>query len=748
MKKIAILISVTLYCLVLAAHPDGVRNPTTARNAPKMFDVDVTGLLSLGEHPAAVQGAIYTDTAASPAERALDLIRRLTFEEKLDLTGGWNRFLVSGVERLGIRPVSMADASQGVRLQTALIKDRSTSFPGMLPLASTWNRELAEEFGRAMGEECRALGVDVLLGPGINLQRLSVGGRNFEYMGEDPWLTATMATSYIKGLQSQRIIATPKHFIGNDQDFCRHIANSTIDERTLREVYLLPWEMAITEGETMGIMTGNNLINGVHSSMSRGLLDGVLRREYGFEGIAMTDWQNTCYFPELQQLALTSGETLMMPDNETFRSYIEEQAALSAERKAEVEIMLEKMIFPTLYVLFKTGVYDRPFNDASFFAIFESHKRIAARCGEEAIVLLKNEGAILPVGKTKRILLTGGEEIHSGTGSGLVAGYDHVSYADGLRQVYGRNLTVCEHPDDKAVKQADVVFFRLNKEAGEGQDIPFEAPGEQLEELRRLTRLNKNVIVLVNACNTMPTEWLKDVKGVLWCYFLGQERGRALASVVSGETSPSGRLPFTVECSFADSPDPAFNYLGGKAYWKGNNQYKEYWLGRSEKPVPDFSPYVKPGQLLEVPYKEGIHIGYRWYDKIQQPVRFPFGFGLSYTTFEYTGIRVEDRLAAEGHVGVSVTVRNTGRRDAAEVVQLYVSAPGDKVEQPEKALKAYAKVMLRAGEERTVDLTLDRRSFSYWNCESHDWKVEPGTYMLKAGGASDSLPLEKKLTIE
>lgn len=185
-----------------------------------------------------------------------------------------------------------------------------------------------------------------------------------------------MATSYIKGLQSQRIIATPKHFIGNDQDFCRHIANSTIDERTLREVYLLPWEMAITEGETMGIMTGNNLINGVHSSMSRGLLDGVLRREYGFEGIAMTDWQNTCYFPELQQLALTSGETLMMPDNETFRSYIEEQAALSAERKAEVEIMLEKMIFPTLYVLFKTGVYDRPFNDASFFAIFESHKRI------------------------------------------------------------------------------------------------------------------------------------------------------------------------------------------------------------------------------------------------------------------------------------------------------------------------------------------------------------------------------------
>ena len=718
------------------------------RNAPQMVDVDVSRLLPLCKDPRTVPGAVYADSTRGAAERALDLIRRMTFEEKLTMTGGWNRFLISGIERLGIRPVSMADASQGVRLQTALVKERSTSFPGMLPLASTWNPDLAEAFGRAMGEECRALGVDVLLGPGINIQRLSVGGRNFEYMGEDPWLTATMATAYIRGLQSRRIIASPKHFVGNDQDFCRHIADSRIDERTLREVYLLPWEMAVKEAGVQGIMTGNNPVNGVHAALNRRLLHDLLRVEYGFDGLAMTDWQSTNYYPGLQHLALTSGETLLMPDNEEFKRYVMAECKRSPERRAEVENLLERMIFPTLHVLFRNGIYDRPFNAPSFFAIFESHKRIARQCGQEAIVLLKNEGGILPIDPSRRILLAGDEEIHSGTGSGYVVGYDHVSYADGLQAVYGRNLEVCEHPDDETVRRADIVFFRLNKDSGEGKDIPFEEPVEQLKELDRLTRLNENVVVLISACNVMPMDWLDRVKGVLWCYFLGQERGHALADVVSGKTSPSGRLPFTVECSFADSPDPDFNYLGGKPYWKGNNQYREYWLGRDDRPVEGFSRYVKPGKLLEVSYDEGVHVGYRWYDRKRLSVHFPFGFGLSYTTFEYRGIEVEDHLTDDGTVSVGVTVRNAGQCDAAEVVQLYVSAPGRQVDQPKKALKAYDKVMLRAGEEHRVVLKLDRRSFSYWNSDEDAWEVEPGQYRLRVGGSSRDLPLEAWINVK
>ena len=350
----------------LPGHSAPDRKKTGNAYSPGMVAVDITTLKPLSEADSVVRGAIYADPSFPASERAADLIRRMNFEEKLRLTGGWNRFMIAGIPRLGVRPVSMADASQGIRLQTTLVKDKSTSFPGMLPLASTWNPALAAEMAHSLADECRALGVDILLGPGANIQRLSVGGRNFEYMGEDPLLTSVMAAAYVKGLQRNGIIATPKHFLGNDQDFCRHIANSIIDERTLREVYLLPWERMIAEAGCLGIMTGNNLTNGLPCPMNKPLIADILRREYGFKGVAMTDWQNTGYYPQLQHLVLTSGETLLMPENAAFREYVLRETAGSAERRAEVEALLERMIYPTLYALFETGVYDRDFNDRPF----------------------------------------------------------------------------------------------------------------------------------------------------------------------------------------------------------------------------------------------------------------------------------------------------------------------------------------------------------------------------------------------
>ena len=717
-------------------------------NAPQMVNVDITTLKPISESVNTIKNAVYADKTKSAAERTLDLIRRMTFEEKLALTGGWNRFLVSGVARLGIRPVSMADASQGVRLQTALVKDKSTSFPGMLPLASTWNISLAENFGRSIGEECRALGVDILLGPGVNMQRLSVGGRNFEYMGEDPLLTSHIATAYIKGLQKQGIVAVPKHFIGNDQDFCRHIASSNIDERTLHEVYLLPWESMIKKAGCKGMMTGNNLVNGIPCSMHKPLIADVLRKEFGFTGLAMTDWQNTSYHPKLQHLVMPSGETLLMPDNAAFAKYINEQIAISAERRSEIEIMLEKMIFPTLYTLFETGVYDRSFNDREYFKTFEAHTQLARQCAEEAIVLLKNFKSILPIPLSKRILLMGEEELHSGTGSGFVTGYGHITYEDGLKVVYGDKLTCANKPDDKTIRNADVVLFRLNKPAGEGKDIPYEEPADQLEYLRQVIKLNKNVVVLVNACNTMPMNWVKDVKGILWCYFLGQQRGAALANIISGKVNPSGKLPFTIEHKFSDSPDPKFNYIGGKAYWRGNNQYKAYWMGESDKTDDQFSQFVKPGEVLNVPYREGVFVGYRWYDKNQIPVLFPFGFGLSYTGFEYSSIKYDNRLDTEGKVYVSMMVRNRGSRAGSEVVQLYVTDKECSVPRPEKELKAFAKVYLEAGESKNVSLILDRRSFSFWDVKKHEWSIESGEFEIKAGGSSNSMPLIDNILIK
>ena len=515
----------------------------------------------------------------------------------------------------------------------------------------------------------------------------------------------------------------------------------------MREVYLLPWERMIAEAGCLGIMTGNNLTNGLPCPMNKPLIADILRREYGFKGVAMTDWQNTGYYPQLQHLVLTSGETLLMPENTAFREYVLRETAGSAERKAEVEALLERMIYPTLYALFETGVYDRDFNDPSLFARFEDHKALAARCAAEAMVLLKNQRNILPLKPGQRILLTGTDEIHSGTGSGFVAGYDHVSYEQGLRAVYGDDLICQTNPDRETVRKADVVLFRLNKPAGEGLDIPYEEPAEQLERLRETAGLNKNVIVLINACNVMPMDWLKDVRGVVWCYFLGQERGTALAALLSGRENFSGKLPFTVERDFADSPAPRFNYIGGKPYWHGNNQYKNYWLGLKQDPVKGFSDHIRPGETIDVPYSEGVFIGYRWYDKHRIPYVFPFGYGLSYTSFTYESIACEDRMEREGRVLVTVRVRNGGGRAGKEIVQLYVSDTRSSVERPEKELKAFAKVALEPGESKTVTLELDRRSFSFWDTESHGWKLERGEFVLRAGGSSADLPLSTVLNL-
>lgn len=715
--------------------------------APGMTAVDTKTLLPLSEADSVVSGAVYADPSAPASSRALDVIRRMTFEEKLSFTGGWNRFMIPGVPRLGLRQISMADASQGIRVQTALVKRHTTSFPGMLPLASSWNPDLIYEMSGCIATECRALGVDILLGPGANLQRLSVGGRNFEYFGEDPCLTSEMSTSYVRGLQEGGIIAVPKHYIGNDQDFCRHIANSVIDERTLREIYLPPWESMIKEASARGVMTGNNLINGLPCTMNKSVLEDILRKEYGFQGLVMTDWQNTGYYPDMQNLVLTSGENLLMPDNSTFKNYVMAEITVSESRKAEIEALLERVIYPTLYTLFDTGVYDRQFNDPSCFNDFGRHKDVAAECASEAVVLLKNEGGILPLKQSEKILLTGTDEIHSGTGSGFVEGYDHVSYEQGLKCVYGDNLICSTNPDDKTVRSADVVLFRLNKASGEGMDIPFENPIDQLEQLRRVAKLNKNVVVLVSACNVMPMDWLKDVKAVVWCYFLGQERGTALADLLSGRKNFSGKLPFTVEKDFRDSPAPEFNYIGGKPFWDGNNQYKNYWLNKKDVDIPGFSEYIKPGQTIDVPYSEGIFMGYRWYDRCDKPVAFPFGFGLSYTDFSYESVKYDNRLAEEGKVYVTVRLKNTGACAGKEVLQLYVQDPVCSVERPEKELKAFQKVDLQPGEVKNVELVVDERDFEFWDTQSGSWKLESGEFIIKVGGSSADLPLQCSLNI-
>ncbi len=714
--------------------------------------------------------ALYRNPNASPDARAADVIARLTLDEKLTLTGGVNAFSFPPVERLGLREIVSADASQGVRLtrrqwakylsgkgELTLIgggRLKSVSFPGVLALAGTWDPALAEEFGRAVGEQCRALGVDVLLGPGINMYRTSAGGRAYEYMGEDPLLTSRMVVAYVKGLQSCGVVATAKHFVCNDTEFCRHFASYDVDERTLREIYLPPWKAAIQEAGLGAIMTGNHQVNGIPACMNKPLLNDLLRTEYGYRGISMSDWQGLTYFAERAHLASTSGHSLYMPNSAVFQQYIRRHLETSPERTAEVERELDRMICCNLRTFFAAGLYDRERDRPQVKeALFEKHRKVARRTAAEAICLLKNEDRILPLDRDAQILFIGDEEVHTGKGSGHVVGYDHKPFAESLKETFGAAVTCVlpQEADDARIRAAEVVLCSVSKESGEGQDIPFELSDDRRALIERIASLNENTVLIVSACNGFDMPWLPKVKAVLWCYFLGQERGAALADVVSGAVNPSGRLPFSIEKEFKDSVDPEYNFIGGKPYWDGHHEYKSYWIrGEApEDPSPELKrlmAHVKPKEPVHVPYREGIFMGYRWFDRKGIAPQFPFGHGLSYTDFAYQSLTLNGSDAGGSPVA-QVTLKNTGSKTGTEVVQVYVSDLESRVEQAVKELAGFARIELQPGETGTVTIPLDKNAFRFYDAEKKQWVLEPGRFEVKAGSSSADLPLIKSIEL-
>jgi len=739
MTKRSIILAIVIIFLANSSFAQGLEK-----------DSDILSLYRpINESITVSNGIVYTDKTKAPEERARDLLSRMTIEEKLLLTGGWSgikiqgSFNIPGIARLGIRPVTMADASQGIRKLAFPSKEKvsGTSYPSLLALTSTWNTELASQYGKAIGEECRALGIDILLGPGMNFYRLPTGGRHFEYLGEDPFLATPIVTQYIIGLQSQEIIATPKVALANEQEYVRHIANCLVSNRAMREIYLPPWKSAIEIAGAKAVMTGNNMLNGIPCAVNKPLLADLLRAEYGFEGIAMTDWQNTNYFPSMNNLILESGISLLMPSNNNFVKYINSLKELNQFKQAEFVEKLDKMVYYNLLPLFESGIYDRSPVDETYLRTFNAHQELARICAEESAVLLKNKGRILPLqAGTKNILLTGAEESQSGKGSGFVAGYSHTSILDGLIKVYGNGLTFSKNPSENEVKNAHTVIFILNKEAGEGGDVPYEEPGAQLTQLRQVLEWNANTIVIVNACNSMPLDWIKKAKAILWVFFLGQERGNAIANIFSGKVNPSGKLAFSIEKNFFDSVDPDYNFLCGAPYWRGDNSYKDYWLNGKDVRISGFTDCVKPMEPVRIPYNEDIFIGYRWYDKMNLPVLFPFGFGLSYSTFQCSNLQINNRLPDDGKLTVSVSVKNTGKINGKEVVQLYISDLAGKADdRPLKELKGFSKIELKPGGSETVTFTLSRNDFSIWDVQTDQWKVKPGRYEIKVGTSSQQL---------
>ena len=637
-------------------------------------------------------------------QRAAELVSQMTLEEKLSYIGGIDGFFIREIPRLGIPRIRMADGPQGVRNDT-----KSTMYPCGIAAAATWNRDLAYDYGKSLGTDARARGVHIMLGPGVNIYRFPKCGRNFEYYGEDPYLTSETAVQYIRGMQSAGVMATIKHFCGNNQEYNRNNGSSDIDERTLNEIYLPAFRKAVQEAQTGAVMSGYNLVNSVHMTENKALIKDMLRDEWGFEGIFMSDW--TATYSSI--LSANNGLDLEMSWGQFMNPRVLKTAI---ETGTVTEKTIDEKCRHILQTLIEFGFLDREQKDSSLPEQNPDCDLTALKVAREAIVLLENEDDILPFSrKVRKVAVLGPNSgnIPTGGGSGAVDPFTTVSVTEGVSAFY--------KPESDAAKADAVVYCAgfNSKLEGEGHDRPFELPSEQIAQIDSLAALNPNLVVIVNAGGGVDfNPVLAKAKAVLMAWYPGQQGGRAVAEILSGKVNPSGRLPITVEKRLEDNP--VFNnyYCNTERLWNSPER---------------------------VTYFEGVFVGYRGYDRAGTEPLFPFGYGLSYTDFQFSGIAAEK--LADGRVRVTASVKNTGKRAGAEVVQLYVNDETAGVPRPEKELKGYEKVYLEPGETKQVEFILDSEAFAYYDMDLHRFTVEPGVFNILLGASSRDIRLTTAVTL-
>ena len=685
-----------------------------------------------GQSPAEGKPMFQPLTFEQADKKADTIVTLMTLEEKLAMIGGDRSFFIRAVPRLHLREVFMSDATQGVHIQEGLKGDdlsktrleRSTAFPCPLLLAATWNPGLSFEYARAIGEECRAGNIDILLGPGMNHYRQSQCGRNFEYFGEDPYLRARMIEQYVAGVQSTGTIATLKHFAANNTDYFRRRSNSIVDERTLHEICLPGFKAGIDAG-AKAVMTSYNQLNGEWCGQNAFVIDTILRRDLGFQWLVMTDWSSVYDGEKL----IKSGQNLEMPSAFALKNVQDLLREGKVEEK-NITSMVRSII--RTYFAMKFDEQDVPHHEP---ARYDEHEAVALQTAREGIVLLRNEGSILPLKiNVKTILLTGDfvKKLAMGGGSARVKGYNIHLMLDELQAALGDRLHYSKDPGIEEIKTADVVLCNIGTEDSEGSDRPFELPEAQEALVQKCVNNNSNTVVIVTSgSGVRMTGWNEKAKAILYAWYVGQIGNKALAEIIAGKVNPSGRLPITIERDFKDSP--GYGYIPeGETVYTG-------WNDRHESTHPVFN----------IQYTEGIFSGYRWYDKKDIAPLYPFGFGLSYTTFEYENLAVSrERFREEDTVHVSVMVKNTGNVQGTETVQLYVQDVECSVPRPVKELKGFKKVSLKPGESRTVELLLQKKDFSFWDTNTKDWKAEKGVFVLYAGSSSGDIKLKKEITLE
>lgn len=647
-----------------------------------------------------------------------DLIKKMTLEEKASLMSGKNFWESQSIPAHGIKSMFLSDGPHGIRKQAEAADHLglnasipATCFPTAATVANSFDESLAEEIGTALGEEAVAQKVNVLLGPGINMKRNPLCGRNFEYFSEDPYLAGKIAAGYIRGIQSNGISACVKHFACNNQEERRMVIDTIVDERTLREIYLTAFEIAIKEGKTRAIMSSYNMINGTHANENIHLLQDILRNEWGFEGVVVSDWGGD----NDRVAAVKAGSSLAMPSTqgESDQEIIEAVTCGSLDEKdldCCVDQMLDLMF--TTEKVFKTGKKE--------FSV-EKHHELAQRVAEESAVLLKNEDQILPLAEKTKVAVIGDfakTPRYQGAGSSIVnptklddtmsvideSGLDCIGYAQGYERYGKKNRKLLLEAAELSQK-ADVVLFYMGlDEVTESEGVDRKnsrVPQCQIDVLEAVNQLNKNIVVVLSCGSSVEMPWLPMAKGLLHGYLSGQAGAKALIRVITGKVNPSGKLAETYPLSCED--------------------------------VASASHF--PGKENSVEYREGPYIGYRYFVTADVPVLFPFGYGLSYTTFSYTDLAVTPERA-------EFTVTNTGAVAGAEIAQLYVSAKTNGVYRPEEELKGFSKVFLQPGASQKVEILLDDKAFRYFNTKTNQWEVEGGEYEIRIGASCMDIRLK------
>lgn len=702
------------------------------------------------------QKALYLDQSQPIEVRVKDALSRMTVEEKVALCHAQSKFSSKGVPRLGIPDVWSSDGSHGVSDEklwdewnsAQWTNDSCTAFPALTCLAATFNPMIAQLYGTSIGEEARYRNKTMLLGPGVNIYRTPLNGRNFEYMGEDPFLASRLVVPYVQGVQSNGVAACVKHFALNNQEIARGEINVNVSDRALHEIYLPAFKAAVQEGKVWSIMGAYNKIWGVHCCHNDILLNQILKNDWKFDGVVVSDWGGVHNTDEavnggldIEMGTYTNGLTTQ--GHFPFSSYYLADPFLKGIKSGKYEMSkLDDKAIRILRMIFRTTMSaNRPYGRF----VSPEHSDAARKIAQEGIVLLKNEKQFLPIpqGRYKKIAVIGENAVKSlivgGGSTSLKAAYE-ISPLQGLKNKYGENNIVysmgyasgrplygAEEPSKlnldslqnaaiETARHADIVLFvgGLNKnyfqdcESGDRKSLSL--PFGQDKLIEEIQKVNHNVAVVLLSGNAVLMPWLNKTKAVVQGWYLGSEAGNALADIISGEANPSGKLPISFPKKLEDVGAHAFDQL------------------------------CYPGDGKNVYYKEDILVGYRWYDTKKIPVLFPFGYGLSYTTFQYGKPAVSSKtITAADSLEVTVSIKNTGKVAGKEVVQLYVNDETSSLPRPTKELKGFEKISLEPGEEKTVHFTVTKEDLSYYDGTKKEWIAEPGKFRIMIGASATDI---------